>query len=153
MRVLAVLAAFAAGLMCVAGGAAAAKPAVITNIRYSPKPLYNDEIGLTISFTAARKAKPGYEWTVAVSISSKAPLLSCSNLLVSDDPNFGGNRRRHMRRAGTFSVRLFGKVQAGIPNSQYLCRGKASVLISEEKIGSNDGKYVGAAEFRVAEAP
>ena len=153
MRTIALLAAVAVGLVGVAGSASAAKPSVITNIRYSPNPLYNDETEVTISFTAARKAKPGYEWTVAVSISSKEPLLSCSNLLVSDDPNFGGNRRRHMRRAGTFRVRLFGKVQAGIPNSQYLCRGKASALVSEEKIGSNDGKYVGAAAFRVAEAP
>ena len=44
-----------------ADSASAAKPA-ITNLTYTPNPLYNDEIGIIVSFIASRTARPGYEW-------------------------------------------------------------------------------------------
>jgi hypothetical protein len=137
------------------GSASAAKPPAITNIRYSPKPLYNDEVVLTISFTATRQAKPGSEWGVRMNIFGKEPVLSCTSKLISYDPQFGGNRRRHMQRKGNHSVALLGHAWPGIPDSVYFCRGKAEVWIVEHKLGSDDFEIAkgGIAEFRVAEAP
>ncbi len=134
---------------------AAKKPSVITTIKIvEPKPLYNDELAVTVSFVAKRPAKPGFHYVVSMFIYGKEPLLSCSDILNSSDPDFGGNPRRKMKRAGWHKVTLFGKTQAGIPNSIYLCRGKGYVFVMEEKIGNSKVADIrGSLEMRVAEAP
>lgn len=132
---------------------AATSPGPISNVNYSPKPLYNDEVTVTISFTAGRKARPGYEWGVMMNVYGREPVLSCASILSSWDPNFGGRPKQHMQTAGKHSVLLVGKTT----ELSYICRGKASVRVVEHKIGSSGlGVWYGpdsALEFRVPEAP
>ena len=122
----------------------------ITDMRYSPKPLYDDEIGVTVSFTAARQARRGYEWGAMLTVFTKEDLLSCASILVSWDPNFGGNRKRHLQRAGRHSILLIGARAYG----SYICRGRATLRVVEHKIGSSGlGVWHQELRFRVPEAP
>ena len=127
----------------------------ITGVSYSPNPLYNDEIGLYVNFTATRKAKPGYEWGVMMTIFGKEPVLSCASVLVSWDPNFGGNKKKHLQRAGKHTVLLLGKgLPSQQPESNYLCRGRADVRVVERKIGTASlGTWHETLKFRIPEAP
>ena len=143
------LAAVAAGVLTV-GVASAAGP-VITKLTYSPKPLYNDVIGVTVSFTATRDAKRGYEWGVMLNISGEESAFSCSATMLSWDPVLGGNARRHMQSKGKHSVLLRGQRASGT----YICRGRAWLQVVERRIGTDwVGTFVkgGALRFRVAEA-
>ena len=149
MRKAVALAAVAAGVLTV-GVASAAGP-VITKLTYSPKPLYNDVIGVTVSFTATRDAKRGYEWGVMLNISGEEPAFSCSAMMLSWDPVLGGNARRHMQSKGKHSVLLRGQRASGT----YICRGRAWLQVVERRIGTDwTGTFIkgGALHFRVAEA-
>ena len=149
MRKAVALAAVAAGVFTV-GVASAAGP-VITKLAYSPKPLYNDVSGVTVSFTATRDAKPGYEWGVMLNISGEEPAFSCSATMLSWDPVLGGNARRHMQSKGKHSVLLRGQRASGT----FICRGRAWLQVVERRIASDgSGTFArgGALHFRVAEA-
>lgn len=131
-------------------GAGAATP-VITGLKYSPKPLYDDDSSVVVSFKASRPARPGYEYGIFLNIFGKFEIGSCSSLAFSWDRKFGGNPNQHMRSAGKH-IRLILGTRYG-----YWCRGRASINVVEHKIGSDAiGRHLGETskiDFRVLGAP
>lgn len=117
----------------VAPAASQAAPAanVVSGLRYTPNPLYNDDYVMTVSFKTSRPARAGYEWLVVFSISGAEPLGSCSSMMISNDPKFGGNARKHRRGAGRQDVFLTANRYGG-----RFCKGRGSIFVSEHKIGA-----------------
>ena len=144
------VAALSAVALVGASSASAAKPA-ITNLTYTPKPLYNDEIGIIVSFDASRAARPGYEWGIFVHVSGRESFGSCTSMAFSWDRKFGGNPSKHMQRAGNH-VRLVLGTRYG-----YWCRGPAHLEVVEHKTGQDAiGIPLGtgsSVRFRIAGAP
>lgn len=131
-------------------GASAATP-VISGLKYSPKPLYDDDMSVIVSFKASRPARPGFEYGIWMVIYGKFALQSCSSDALSWDRRFGGNPNQHMRSAGMHTRLILGTRYG------YWCRGRATVYVVERKIGSEDiGRDLGSSaiiRFRVLGAP
>jgi hypothetical protein len=136
----------------VATTAAQSATPVVSKISYYPKPIYDDDLLISVSFTTGRAAKPGYEWGVVVFIGGKEPVTSCTSLANSWDPPFGGNAGDHMRTKGKHT-RMVKGTRYG-----YWCPGRLSIEIVEHKIGQRFaiGNPVSGGSFygdRVLRAP
>lgn len=147
--VAAVVAALAASL-----SASGATP-VISELAYSPRPVYDDDSVLAVSFRANRAARRGYEWGVLLHITGAyaRPGSGCAWAAFSWDAEFGGNPRRHRRGKGTHLMDVI--AEAGGQDS-YWCRGRALLSIVEHRIGSAAiGRAISGAtiEFRIPRAP
>lgn len=125
-------------------GTSQAAPAakVISGLRYSPNPLYDDDYVMTVTFNASRPAKAGWEWVVIFSISGAEPHGSCSSTMVSFDPKFGGSGKHH-RKAGRNDIFL----KANRYGDRF-CKGRGSIFVSEHRIGSQSfGNPIGPGSF------
>ena len=76
-----------------------------------------------------------------MTVLGREPTGSCASVLISWQPLFGGSTTRHLQRAGKHAVLLSGEDKTGIIGSHFICRGKASVLIVERKIGSGQAAH------------
>jgi len=123
---------------------------VVSKISYYPKPLYDDDLLVSVSFTTSRAAKPGYEFGVVVFIAGKEPVTSCTSLANSWDPLFGGSAGDHMLTKGKHN-RMVKGTRYG-----YWCAGRLSIEIVEHKIGQrfaignplSGGSFYGTRVFR-----
>jgi hypothetical protein len=120
----------AALVLPVAASQAAPAAKVISGLTYDPKPLYDDDFVVAVTFRASRPAKAGYEWAVVFSISGAEPIGACSSLMLSFDPAFGGSRKHH-RKAGRNDIFL----RANRYGDRF-CKGRGSIHVAEHRIGS-----------------
>lgn len=132
--------------------AAPASP-VISGLSYTPKPLYDDQGFIIVTFKANRAARPGYEFGIVFQIFGKnsSASLGCTPVNVGWDPVLGGSASSHIRSAGTHTKSVKA-VWAGDWRSS--CRGDAYLTVFEHKIGSSGiGSQLALLNFRVAAAP
>lgn len=133
-------------------GTASSAPPVISELDYIPKPLYDDQSSIGVTFRASRPARPGYEYGIVLFIGGKYADIpgACTSIAFSWDRKFGGDSS-HMRSAGKHSKLIKGTRYG------YWCRGSASLDVVEHKIGSSAiGRPLGDSahlDFRVAAAP
>lgn len=137
-------------LVGVSGTAASTLP-VISEVSYMPKPVYDDQSIIGVTFRASRPARPGYEYGIVLFIGGKYAVLgACTSIAFSWDRKFGGDSL-HMRSAGKHSKLIKGTRYG------YWCRGSAYLDVVEHKIGSSAiGRPLGTGahlDFRVAAAP
>ena len=61
-------------------------------------------------------------------ISGAEPIQACSSMMLSHDPKFGGNARKHRRSAGRHDVQLTANRYG-----DRFCKGRGSIFVSERK--------------------
>jgi hypothetical protein len=142
----------AVAAMATAVAASSATP-VISGVSYRPKPVYDDDSVIQVTFRASRPARPGYEWGVSFVIVGKNVVVgTCSPAADSWDPVSGGNPRSHMRSAGVHDRILHAKL-----GGHYWCRGQVVLTVQERKIGSGQKVCTGCPGstilFRIVAAP
>ena len=70
-------------VLCTSAVAAHAATPVVSGLTYSPKPLYDDETAVKVSFATSRAARRGYEWGVTLVITGKFVTLDCAPIVFS----------------------------------------------------------------------